>query len=164
MKKQGRQSKEFSGDPLGAFLMDKFCRFAFHWPKKDLEKLCIGFDKNGWPTVGNVELINALFSIAAFPESDQESQELFFACYQRSPDFTLALITHLRREVDKLKDSKREILFGKSQEKFTDGQKQARSEIRKVVDEAQVNQEKALELLETELERNLQNAAKHRSR
>lgn len=92
--------KPFECEPMGAFLMEEFITFARSWPhKKDLKKMAIELAPNGYPMVGNAQLLSVLFRCAVFPERldpASEDARLFAVCYRRAPDFILALLVCLR--------------------------------------------------------------------
>lgn len=136
-KNQGRQRKDFDGEPLGAFLTKHFGEFAWTWPKrKDLDLLSIECAPNEWPIVGNPELLRAFFLAAALPEEikdDGVHARLLLHCLKECPDFTLGVLTYLRKQLAKLKPHIRKILLENEAGKLSDAEKQARSEIRKLV-------------------------------
>jgi hypothetical protein len=157
-RNQGRQRKEFAGDPLGAFMLERFCRFAFKWPREDLERLSIEFDSSGWLIVGNNELVHALYHASLWPEkleTKPEYTKLFLVCFGECPDFTLGVVTYLRKEFAKLKPHKKAILFNTMAGKVSDAEKTERSQLRKLVYDTQLRHKQACEDLRERYRKNM---------
>jgi len=133
---QGRPRKDFDKSPIDTFLMDRFCKFAWDWKHpNDLKRLGIECAPNEWPIVGAEDLLPTLLGFAAEPDKiqpDSKRGKLLLVCLRRSPDFVLALMTHIRNEIRKLKPSKRNVLFGNDKEKLSPAEAEQRREARKL--------------------------------
>ncbi len=117
-----RQLKRIEGEALGAFLLDAFNGFCKSWQNpKDLNRIAVSFASNGFPIVGNPQTLTTLFRAAAFPDrirNDRERADLYWALYARCPDFVLALLAHLRKQLSEASPQRRFLLFTEAAQKM----------------------------------------------
>lgn len=134
--------KKIEGDALFAFCLREFRLFARSWPsQRDLKRLAIEFSADGYPICGREDMLARLFDISLLPEScrsGRESADLFLTCYQRAPDFTLALILRIRERFSKTSPHQRRMLFWGGRET----PKQVRRSLPKAVTLAAVQKER----------------------
>jgi hypothetical protein len=147
-RNQGRKPKKFESDPFSEFMIAEFCRFAWQWKKRrDLENLAIECAPNEWPIVGSPQVFSALLLAAAKPETlekDGDTGKFFLGCLKRSPDFVAAWLNYFRNILSKMPDSKKAILFGNLDEKFSDAEKTSRAKIRKMIEKNAVDRFEAM--------------------
>ena len=154
---QGRKPKPIAGDPLAAFFMKHFRRFAWDWRHPaDLKRLAIDAAPNEWPLVGNPELLHALFRLAAFPAElnvKGEHAELILVSLKRSPDFVLGLLVELRKQLARCKPHKQAMLLEGATGKFSSAEKTERYALRKLTAETTADHKEAANLVDQQFER-----------
>jgi hypothetical protein len=136
-KNQGRQRKVFGDSPLFHFCLSQFYQLAKKWPAAKVSAVGVVIDKkDGTVAYGNPTLWQ-LFSIAVDPKqiNPRQPNPLFLTCFKNSPDFTLALISRIRNQIAKCSPEKRAILFGIDSGKFSDREKEQRSELRRLMNQ-----------------------------